>query len=356
MNADGQPELAVDVTAGVRSGLAVPLAIGLVVGGALLLALAVTLIVVGARAGTGPRPERDRGPLPAPSPLPPPSAPVATIAAGPSTGAQRIAGEEAVPTAHPVRYSAALDDGLSRWMWLVKWILAIPHLIVLIVLWIAFVVLTIAAWFAIVATGRYPRSIFDVNVGVLRWTWRVTHYASTGGLGTDRYPPFTLEAQADDAVRLDVDYPTQLSRWLPFVKVILAIPHLVIVALLTGSTIRWFGADGIGWGVAGGGGLLGLLVLIAGIVLLVTGSYPTALYDLIAGLNRWIVRVVAYVALMTDEYPPFRLDQGPDEPASPSGPTPPSTPATSGPGTDASWVFVEPSAAETSRASEPSQT
>lgn len=118
----------------------------------------------------------------------------------------------AVPT-YPVRAEATLDPPLSRWLWLVKWLAAIPHYVVLVFLWLAFVVLSIVARVAILFTGRYPRSIFDLNLGVLRWTWRV-HYYTYSALATDRYPPFTLAAVPDYPATLEVAfaYPERLSR------------------------------------------------------------------------------------------------------------------------------------------------
>jgi hypothetical protein len=208
----------------------------------------------------------------------------------------------------PVRIEGRLDDGLSRWLWLVKWLLAIPHYVILAFLWAAFVVLTIVAFFAILVTGRYPRAIFDFNLGVLRWTWRVSFY-SYGALGTDRYPPFSLGEEPDYPATLDVAYPGELSRGLVLIKWwLLAIPHYLVLAVLLGWGDPTWG-DRWTWP-----GLIALLVLFAGLALLFTGRYPPGLFDLVLGLDRWVARVVAYVGLMTDWYPPFRLDQGGAEP------------------------------------------
>ena len=137
--------------------------------------------------------------------------------------------------AFPLRLTGELDPDVGRWQWLFKWLLAIPHFIVLFFLWIGFVVSTVVAGFAILFTGRYPRGIFDFNVGVLRWSWRVGFY-SYSALGTDRYPPFSLADDPAYPARLEVDYPEQLSRGLVLVKWwLLAIPHYLIVAIFTGG-------------------------------------------------------------------------------------------------------------------------
>ncbi|GAA2687858.1 DUF4389 domain-containing protein [Actinoplanes palleronii] len=219
------------------------------------------------------------------------------------------------PVAYPVRVDTRLDPGLSRWLWLVKWLLAIPHYVVLVFLWIAFLLLSVVAFFAILFTGRYPRAIFDFNLGVLRWGWRVSYYAYSA-LGTDRYPPFTLADVVDYPARLYVPYPERLSRGLVLVKWwLLALPHLIIVGFLAGGGAGFAANSDTASYSWTGGGLIGLLVLIAAIILAVTGTYPAGLYDFILGLNRWVLRVAAYTALMTDAYPPFRLDAGGTDPA-----------------------------------------
>jgi hypothetical protein len=216
--------------------------------------------------------------------------------------------------AYPLRLEGELDPPLSRWLWLLKWLLVIPHVIVLAFLWLAFLVLWLVALVAIVVTGRYPRPIFDFNVGVLRWSWRVGFY-SYSALGTDRYPPFTLAEVPDYPATLDVAYPASLSRGLALVKWwLLALPHYFVVAIFAGGAWASWNASNGHWNWTSAGGLIGLLVFIAGVVLLFTGRYPRAIFDFVMGMNRWVYRVAAYAALMTDKYPPFRLDMGGREP------------------------------------------
>jgi hypothetical protein len=221
-------------------------------------------------------------------------------------------------SAHPVRVEGKLDAPLSRWLWLVKWLLAIPHFVVLFFLFVAFFLLTVVAFFAILFTGRYPRSIFDFNLAVLRWGWRVAFY-TYAALGTDRYPPFTLAVVPDYPATVDIQYPEQLSRGLVLVKWwLLAIPQYALVGIFLGGG-GWFAWNtgwhdhGDRWHSAGGPGLVTLLVLFAAIALLFSTRYPKGIFDLVVGLDRWVLRVVAYAALMTDVYPPFRLDQGATE-------------------------------------------
>jgi Domain of unknown function (DUF4389) len=306
MNADASAGVDAELSAGAEANVLLWLAIGLVLAGLLLLAGGVTMIVVGARGAT-------RG----------------GEVAVPAAAAGVAGAAAAIPTVYPLALRGELDPGLGRWLWLVKWLLAIPHYIVLAILWLGFWIVTFIAFFAILFTGRYPRGLFDFNVGILRWTWRVSFY-SYWALGTDRYPPFTLGPAPDYPATLEVEYPERLSHLLPLVKWLLAIPHLILVGIFLGGwgwgwwDWGWGGNNYEFWGI-GAAGLVGILVFIAAIVLLFTGRYPRSLFDFTLGLDRWAFRVIAYVGLMTDRYPPFRLDMGPSEPTESTAGSPPSS-------------------------------
>lgn len=304
MNADGSRGVSADMSVGIKTGLVLP--IGLGVGGfGLLMALGGLIMLIFGVRGLETVDVREGAGGVAPVPMQP------------------------VPGAYPARLDGRLEP-VSRWLWLVKVFLVIPHAIALAFLWAAWFVLTVVAGFAILFTGQYPRSIFDFNLGVMRWTWRVAYY-TVGAFGTDKYPPFSLASDPAYPADFNVAYPEQLSRGLVLVKWwLLALPHYLIVGVLAGG---WGWAAGDHWRFVGSGGLIGLLAFIAVVTTMFRGSYPDTLFDFVMGLNRWVYRVMAYAGLMTDEYPPFRLDTGGADPGSmPVIPPPPPPDAASSAG------------------------
>ena len=195
---------------------------------------------------------------------------------------------------YPVSITGELTEPPGRGWWLLKWLLALPHYILLAFLGVAFVVVSIIAFFSILFTAKYPRGLFDFNVGVMRWSWRVGFY-SYSALGTDEYPPFSLRA-GDYPADLEVAYPENLSRGLVLVKWwLLALPQYIVVGIFQGG--------------GRSGGLVFVLAIFAAVAVLFTGKYPKDIFNFVVGMNRWSIRVGAYAALMTDQYPPFRLDE-----------------------------------------------
>ncbi|HEU5447401.1 MAG TPA: DUF4389 domain-containing protein [Acidimicrobiia bacterium] len=253
MNADATAGVTADVDAGARTAILLPIGLGLAALSLLFLAGATALMFFGLRH---------------------------QVAAAPEAAATPI--HVAPADTYPARLDGHLDPNLSRWLWLVKWVLLIPHAIVLGFLWLAVTMLTAVAGVSILFTGRYPRSIFDFNLGVMRWTWRVSFYAISA-FGTDRYPPFSLRPEPDYPATFTVDYPEHLSRGLVLVKWwLLALPHYLVVALFAGGWgIGWMGS----WRIAGGSGLIAVLALIAAIVLAIRGRYPEPIFDFVNRLR-----------------------------------------------------------------------
>ena len=201
-----------------------------------------------------------------------------------------VARPDAPAPADPVRVRGEFDRA-SRWLWLIKWcVLATPHYPILIALYLAYVPLTFVAAVSILVTGRYPRPIFDFNVGVLRWSWRVMNYRFPMN-STDRFPPFTLASRPDYPADLQVDYPERLDKRAVLIKWwLLGLPQILMCWALEPA--------------------LQVLCVINAVTLLITGTIPTGMSDLLLGIVRWRYRVAVYVSLMSDAYPPFRLDQG----------------------------------------------
>ena len=184
---------------------------------------------------------------------------------------------------YPLRYDVDYAEELSRWLIFVKWLLVIPHSFILYALSAVGSAITFIAFFAILFTRRYPRGLFDLVVNINRWNANVGAYT---GLFRDEYPPFSWEP-GTYAVTYEVDYPEELNRWLPLIKWLLAIPHFIVLLFL---------------GLA-----VFFVYIIVWFAILFTRRYPRGLFDFVVGVNRWNLRVGAYVGLLCDGYPPFSL-------------------------------------------------
>jgi uncharacterized membrane protein HdeD (DUF308 family) len=191
----------------------------------------------------------------------------------------------AAPGAYPVRLTAQNQGEYNRFLPLVKWLLALPHYIVLILLGIGALFVGLISFFAVLFTGRYPRGMFDYMVGVFRWSTRVMTYVL---LLTDEYPPFTLDDDPAYPVRLEIDYPEQIDRWRPLVQWLLIIPYYIVAYFLV---------------------IVAEFVAFIGVfVILFTGKLPEGMFNLILNPFRWSVRSQTYGYWLTDQYPPFEWE------------------------------------------------
>jgi hypothetical protein len=182
-----------------------------------------------------------------------------------------------------LQYDVEYPQRLSRLLIFIKWLLVIPHLIVMSILGIAVFVVTVIAWFAILITGRYPRGMWEFVVKTMRWWANVGAYLT---LMRDEYPPF---GEGSYPVVFELSYPERLSRGLIFVKWLLVIPHQIILYFLQIA--------------------VEVVLFIAWFAILFTGRYPAGLFSFTVGYNRWQYRVYTYLLLLTDAYPPFSFGE-----------------------------------------------
>ena len=188
---------------------------------------------------------------------------------------------------YPVELVGEYGERVNRLLWLVKWLLLIPHAVVLTLLqWLTILTIPLS-WLIILIIGRNPEFLWGFHAGLLRWNWRVNFYAYGVG-NTDRYPPFSFSSREDYPADLLIEYPESSSRLTTLFRWLLIIPHWIIVYFL--------------------GMITGILVLAALLLVLITGRYSESLFDIIMRLNLWQYRVSAYGSLLVDEYPPFSFD------------------------------------------------
>lgn len=190
-----------------------------------------------------------------------------------------------VASDYPIRYDVVNPERHNRWTTFFRPLLIYPAQLGLIgIVYAVSLMLLPIAWFGILFTGRYPSTIFRLNVQAFRWYHNVSAY---GYLLRDNYPPFSGTAGEYPGLTIEVDESAKLSRLTTFFRLILVIPQVIVVELLL---------------------ILALVVIvIAWFAILFTGRFPQGMYDFVAGVFRWNARVAGYMFLFTDRYPPFSL-------------------------------------------------
>ena len=187
---------------------------------------------------------------------------------------------------YPVRFE--VDDVASqgRLSILLRFILIIPHAIILTLLgWAVGIVVTLA-WFTIVIAGRFPAALLRFTIGFAHWAARANAY---GSLLTGAYPPFSMDEEPDYPVRLIIpERTTGRSRLTTFFRWLLVIPHVIVLNLL--------------------GIVAGFVMVAAWLAGIVLGRVPQGLHSFLVGFTAWTERVSAYSYLLVDEYPPFSFE------------------------------------------------
>ncbi len=191
-----------------------------------------------------------------------------------------------VPGGYPVDVDAQLLPEYSRFMPLIKWLILLPHYIVLFFLGIGAMFVAFIAFFATLFTAKYPEGMWNYMVGVHRWALRVMAY---NFLITDNYPPFTLQETDEDTIQLVAEYPERVSRWRPFFAGLICIPYAIVASLIymVASICSFF----------------------AFFTILFTKKIPAGLFNVIRNGFTWNLRAGFYSYWMSTEYPPFEWDE-----------------------------------------------
>jgi Domain of unknown function (DUF4389) len=195
---------------------------------------------------------------------------------------------------YPARFVLDPPSTIVRWKPLVQWLLAIPQLLVLNAMRSVAQILSVISWFAILFTGRLPAGIADFQGLYVRYWLRTYTYV---GFLREEYPPFAFVTTPTDPggdPRVGVDVAPDLgnrNRVTTGFRLILAIPHIIVLALLAIAAV-----------------VVGVIAFFA---VIFTGRWPAGMRDFVLGVARWWLRLEAYLLLLTDEYPPFTLDDLP---------------------------------------------
>ena len=184
---------------------------------------------------------------------------------------------------YPIDLEIVRQEEYSRFLPLIKWLLVLPHALVVGVLGFASSIVGLIGLVAVLFTGKWPRGMFDFVVGVLRWSMRVNAYAL---LMVDDYPPFTMDEDPAYPARIAVPYPEDgIANWRAIAHVFMAIPYFI-----------WMFFLAIGAAVVG---------FIAFFAILFTREYPAGMFNFVESVLRRQLRIGAYTYAMTERYPPF---------------------------------------------------
>lgn len=183
-----------------------------------------------------------------------------------------------------LQFDVAYPARLRRWLIFFRGLFIIPHSIVLYFMTLALSVVTFAAWWAILFTGRYPEGMWSFSMSVMRWGARVQIYIMNL---RDEYPPM---GDAPYPMTFALSRPERQSRWLLFARPFMLIPHYVCLIFVAIAA--------------------SVVAAVAALAVLIFGRMPRGMFTFITGSLRWIYRVYLYQLMLTDAYPPFTLDNG----------------------------------------------